>query len=294
MKRYFSSVLFTNLLSIKGTIAEFLLVFRTRPPLCPRASAEFLVEQLKQLERNLMDYGFTVGRESAAGIKMRLIMQLENNRTSERLVPHPSYETVATQLQDLYIVVHNEMGSKTFTYIPDGRRYLFEQENLFGDDVFHKFQGAQYDIKEAGNCLAADLYTAAVFHLMRVAEIGMRALARRLRVKIVKQKREKRCPKCNAVIAKAGVPTTTPIDYALWDEVLQELKKRVEFLENSKKGPRRTRDFKIYHELLDDLQKFKNVDRNELMHTRRSYGEDEAMVVFNSVRRFMVTLSGRI
>ena len=47
------------------------------------------------------------------------------------------------------------------------------------------FKSAKDDIGAAGNCYAADLHTAAVFHLMRVAEKGMKALARHLGIKKV-------------------------------------------------------------------------------------------------------------
>jgi hypothetical protein len=49
--------------------------------------------------------------------------------------------------------------------------------DVFGNEVRTAFNSAAPDMIEAGNCLAAECNTAAVFHLMRVAEIGLRALA---------------------------------------------------------------------------------------------------------------------
>ena len=77
-----------------------------------------------------------------------------------------------------------ELAYRKFAFIKPSLSAYFEQEQLFGKDVHEKIPKARQDIKESGNCLAAELHTAAVFHLMRVAEHGLRKLARRLRVKL--------------------------------------------------------------------------------------------------------------
>ncbi len=64
------------------------------------------------------------------------------------------------------------------------RRYeqYFEQTKLFGDDVFDHFSSANNDIFEAGTCLALERGTASVMHLMRVAEVGLKTLAKALNI----------------------------------------------------------------------------------------------------------------
>lgn len=57
---------------------------------------------------------------------------------------------------------------------------------MFGEKVSLNFPSALEDIKEVGNCYATDRNTACVFHCMRVVEYGLRALAKRLRVKLPK------------------------------------------------------------------------------------------------------------
>jgi hypothetical protein len=59
-----------------------------------------------------------------------------------------------------------------------------EQEQLFGSEVYEAFAKARNEIRDSGNCIAVGLDTAAVFHLMRVAEFGLRALAKKLRVQL--------------------------------------------------------------------------------------------------------------
>ena len=65
------------------------------------------------------------------------------------------------------------------------------------------------DIREAGNCMAADCNTAAVFHLMRAVEWGLRALCVDLGFRKLKRRN-----------SKTGEVRYTPIAYEDWDNIL--------------------------------------------------------------------------
>jgi hypothetical protein len=65
-----------------------------------------------------------------------------------------------------------------FLRVAADRIDYIDQPALFGDAVSASFPSAARDIQEAGNCLAAENNTAAVFHLMRAAEVALRALAK--------------------------------------------------------------------------------------------------------------------
>jgi hypothetical protein len=56
--------------------------------------------------------------------------------------------------------------------------FLRQSKPLFGDNFALKFPSAAFDLDEAGKCLAFERPTAAVFHLMRLMEIGLKATAR--------------------------------------------------------------------------------------------------------------------
>ncbi len=68
---------------------------------------------------------------------------------------------------------------------PDRSKYLL-QHALFGENVRTAFPSAAFDIEQAGNCLAVEANMAAIYHLLRVAEHGLRALARDRRIEIPK------------------------------------------------------------------------------------------------------------
>jgi len=69
-------------------------------------------------------------------------------------------------------LLFDEMQSKLFVYIETNKKSLLQDKNLFGEQVAIAFPSTIGDIEEAGKCLAFERWTAAVFHLCRVAEIA--------------------------------------------------------------------------------------------------------------------------
>jgi hypothetical protein len=118
--------------------------------------------------------------------------------------------------------------------------------------------------------LAADLDTAAVFHLMLVAEFGLRALAKHLKVKI---KRD--------------------LEYADWDEVIRGIQAKLDSIKHPR-GKKRQAELEFYRPLLSECSEFKDVWRNNIMHARRRYIHHEALGVFNRVSDFMCRLATRV
>jgi len=59
---------------------------------------------------------------------------------------------------------------------------LFQKVAPFGAEVEARFPSANEDIYEAAKCLALDRATACVMHLMRVCELGLKALATTINV----------------------------------------------------------------------------------------------------------------
>jgi hypothetical protein len=93
-------------------------------------------------------------------------------------------ETLIHQLEGIHNQLKIALSLHKFAHIAPNVQDYFEQEQLFGGVIYELFPEARNDIRNAGNCLAASLPDAAVFHLMRVAEHGLRALARKIKVGI--------------------------------------------------------------------------------------------------------------
>jgi hypothetical protein len=180
--------------------------------------------------------------------------------------PACEYRVILTAMEDLLHCLKTECRAIQFAFISPEKVGFFEQHDLFGEPVSSAFPSAQSEIMEAGNCLAADLHTAAVFHLMRVAEWGLRALAKTLHVKLSVQ-----------------------IEFACWGQVIGAIKDRLDKL----KGKTAAKDKKaqIYSALVLDIRAFSYLWRNPVMHVRSRYDEPQAQSAFNHVRSFMQRLT---
>jgi hypothetical protein len=166
-----------------------------------------------------------------------------------------------------------EVEDELFLHVPKEKAKYYESlEPLFGLAIKDKFPKASFDISEAGSCLALNRSTACVFHLMRVAEHGLRVLARRLGVKVKKK----------------------PIDYAEWEEILTQINAKVDDISKKPRGQKKTEMQEFYRGAWGEFTAFKDVWRNNVMHAHRSYDEHQALSVYLHVRDFMQRLAVKV
>jgi hypothetical protein len=191
----------------------------------------------------------------------------------ERVIKHEpcTYQSVNPHLKNLIITANREMSNLMFAFIPSEKAEYFEKdvdEALCGTPVYFVFPEAWDDIKNAGNCLATDLYDGAAFYLMRVVETGLRRLARKLNIKFPK----------------------IPLDYAGWEGLIKAIDAKLDAKIPTARGPTKSAALKFKHDLLADFEAFEQ-PRNDIMHGRSHYNEREAIGLFNHVRDFMQRLS---
>jgi hypothetical protein len=165
--------------------------------------------------------------------------------------------------------ISQELAERKLVFISPEKVQFLEQEALFGDEVNEAFPSAKAEIKDAGNCLAAELPNAAVFHLMRVAELGLRALAK-------------------SVKAKPPVQ----IEFATWGQVLAAVERELDDLKG--KTVAKDRKAQFYSGLILEIRAFSHLWRNPVMHARSRYDDQQAQSAFNHVRAFMKKLSERV
>jgi hypothetical protein len=174
--------------------------------------------------------------------------------------------------------LREELARYKFVHIPSSGAVFFHQERLFGDAVYDSFPTARYDIAEAGNALAFEMYTAAVFHLMRAAEIGLRALARDRRIVYL--------PKKNNAHISMGT----------WEDILRELDREAAQIANwpNVLGEVKAQAQAFYNSSILEYRGFKDAFRNHVMHTRWPILREEALSNKEHVQRLMQILAGRI
>lgn len=190
--------------------------------------------------------------------------------------PPTNHFQLQAGLESLITHAVSELSRQRFAFIPTDRHKYFEQDNLFKLNMpTSQFPSADRDIRDAGNAYAVGLHTAAVFHVMRVAEIGLRVFAKHLKVKLPK---------------KRG-----PIEWAQWEDVLKEISTKIDLLA-LKPGtrPKKSADRAFYRGVLAEFQGFKDMYRNDVMHARRTYDQYEAASALERVGEFMQRLGTRI
>lgn len=155
-------------------------------------------------------------------------------------------------------------GRKFFEPEPGYLKY-FENPKLFGDQVFNAFPSATDDIAEAGTCLALERSTACVMHLMRVAETGLKALAKTV-----------------------GVPNPQNDWGTYIREIYKELEKQV------KAAGAQSADHQFYAEAAAQIDNVKRAWRNPSMHIDKSYPQPRAEEILLATKSLMTHLATRI
>jgi len=229
-----------------------------------RLSAEAMQAALIDLKPLMEQCGKLFLTASARDLK-RLSVELAGGQ-----ITNP--EGLRARVNGILNCVREELFAVCFGFVPDSKKAFFNQESLFGKAVADAFPDAAPDIKEAGNCLAHGLNTAAVFHLMRVLEFGLRGLAIHLKAK---------------AITKQLKQTNIPIELATWEEIICTLESKLAQLRTKARSADRENRIKVCNELLKDFRCVKDLWRNKVVHARESYDAEVAQSAFNHVRSFM-------
>jgi hypothetical protein len=177
----------------------------------------------------------------------------------------------AEMLQALLERLIDETGRQQFFMIPSHKlQYYKGARDIFGERVNKAFGAAQKDIEHAAKCYAFGANTAVIFHLMRVMEVGLRAVGKSLNEPSLDLKRN---------------PTWETILRRCDDELKHPLKDR---------SPEWSSNGQFYCDTTANLRAVKDAWRNPTMHVERDYDEDEALSVFNAVKGFMRHISTKL
>jgi hypothetical protein len=160
-----------------------------------------------------------------------------------------------------------------FFFIPKDQRGYFQTMDTFGPDFRKRFPSAATDAEESGKCLALDRPTACVFHLMRVAEHGLRRLARKLRVQLTHR----------------GL--RHPIEFADWEKVIIGCNNRIAAARTLPLGKKRQAQLDMYSDAADHCTYMKDIWRNNVSHARKPYSPTEAKGSMERVGGFMTFLA---
>jgi hypothetical protein len=130
-----------------------------------------LFKQLRTQARELQSSLVTLGTRQTSKSADRFIKLVEGDSVRTSALNDLLKEIdsrLADELPDITVVALSPQEQDYFS---------ISTETLFGKDFETKFPSALFEADEAAKCMAFALHTAAVFHLMRCMEIGIRAVA---------------------------------------------------------------------------------------------------------------------
>jgi hypothetical protein len=153
-------------------------------------------------------------------------------------------------------------------------------EPQFGERVVQAFPSAYMDIVEAGRCLALNRNNAAIYHLMQVAEVGLRTLAWDRRVEVKKWKQQ----------------SIVPLEYAQWGDMIVGLEAKKKLIHQWNR-PKHLKDkaYRYYTHAILEIDSFNEIWRKHISHARNTlYPSDVAISCWGHVYRFMESLAERM
>ena len=181
------------------------------------------------------------------------------------------------------------LQKRQFIRVPDDRLNLISHfkgdkphpgiMTVIGQEVMDAFPSAVNDFMEVGNCLSAECNTGGVFHLMRVAEVGLRALA----------------------VDRNAAFKNKPVYQQEWGAILGHLDSVIKDLRQAPASNWTNPGIKdvqvrFYSEVVSELRAFNEAWRRHIAHAREDgiYDHDYASSVFKHVTKFMQKLAEKI
>ena len=192
--------------------------------------------------------------------------------SATRLLAHikapEKHAKLKQEYDELHLRIHDEIKRELFLFVPSTDAGFYNADRLFGDSVHNAFSSSALEISEAGKCIALNRNTAAVCHLMRVLEVGLQALAVKLKVQY------------------ANKP---------WNYVIEVAELRLKRIRSAKRKPKNWKtDEKFYSEALAHFRFLKDAWRNYAMHVLERYDRESTESIFNHVKSFMRHLATKL
>lgn len=196
-----------------------------------------------------------------------LSLNVSKNLIDLRIVDIPQS---SREFDLLYNAVITETKSKLFIYVPSFQAEYFELSLPI--NVSDAFPLAAKELSAAAHSVALDLGTACVFHSMRAAEIGVRALASQL-----------------------GVVFEFELKLAEWKNLLDQIDSKIaKKQETLKKSLDKDEELRFLSEAASQFRYFKDAYRVRVAHSRAAYDVMEAIKIFDHTLDFFVVLSRRL
>lgn len=179
-----------------------------------------------------------------------------------------SWDEIGTECRVLRETIEAALPNRLMYLYPEEQGSVLKRWKADWADVLQKFPSAFEDVMYAVDCWALGHGTASVFHLMRVLEYGLAALADNLGITVGTKNWQNVINEIDAKIRELGKTLPSGLDKS----------NRLNFLSQAVK----------------EFYWFKDGWRNHTSHNRASYDCHQARSVMEHVRGFMTVLSQQL
>jgi hypothetical protein len=227
----------------------------TRLPTAPR---DDVLGWFAEVERECTAHGFNTSAITARKA-VSLFSRSDVDMDSLRLLAH-----------ELHGRLRDEMKATMFLALSMRDADVYAKPREGWDAVIAKFPSAVVDIEDAGKCLGLNRYTACVFHLMRVMEVGLRSLGKSL-----------------------NDPKLDPKLNPSWDRILSRCDTELQ-KPRADRSPEWRADDIFFSTSTANLRAVKDAWRNPGLHVEKQYTGEEAEEIWVAVRGFMRHLASKL
>ena len=166
---------------------------------------------------------------------------------------------ISYALDELQSRIEDDLATRLLYYFDQNEAELIENgERKFSPETLEKFSDTTEDLDEAVKCQGFSRYTACVFHLMRAMERALHAIGVYFNAAII-DKNDRQLS---------------------WGKIVANVNHKVEAMPKGRK-----RDNWSY--IMTSLHHVNVCWRNDTMHPKQTYTEEEAQAVLLAVKSFM-------
>jgi hypothetical protein len=211
-------------------------------------------------------------RSQCVAVELQSSVSRIDEQFSVALKLGATYDVLFNEAKTLRETIQSELQYKRFAFVPTDRAIKFDNIDKDWAEVQEKFLLARDDIRDAVECYALDKNTASVFHSIRVAEYGLRRLAKRLGIK------------------KLGKQQVA-VEYADWGTILNEISAKLKAAQQLPgRSARKAALTKFYADAASHADHLNEIWRKDVSHARGPYNAPEALNALTRVQAFMELL----
>ena len=164
----------------------------------------------------------------------------------------PTWAQILVEFRVLREAIESEVADRRFASVDSAKQSVLDEvlvPSAEWQGVWKRFPKSKKDCEDAAYCYALERNTAYLFHSMRIAEHGLRKLAKKFKVTLIDK------------------GTLQPYEYAEWDKIITATNTAISAARALPKGPKRKNELEALSDAAQHCTFMKDIWRNTVSHT---------------------------